>query len=289
MKTARRYTVFAAVLTALAGASGVWVSAPAGAQAAKDDVKKPGKTTSISASLRYTDGSKSEVPVWSDIRVSVMRNGVQVVDAQPLPATASSSFFNPPKLLTTDLDGDYDPEVIVDVFTAGYTCCRRTVLLHHDGSSYDPLVVDWGNSSYKLDDVLGGKAKEFVSTDSRFPAIYKATARGPIRIQQFNGKTLVDVSRKATKELRRDAKIQQRLWKKAKGHKNVDARPAVAAYAIDLARLGEIEQARDVIHDAASLHRLKGSANAFAHRLDGRLKAWGYAKHAVFGRIAGSA
>jgi hypothetical protein len=288
MRHANRYTRFAAVVAVLAGGTGVWVSAPASARATETTPTTPGKTTSVSASLRYTDGSKSEVPVWSDIQVSIVRNGATVVDGQALPPTASSSFFTPPKLLTADLDDDFDPEVIVDVFTAGYDCCRRTVVLHRDAAKYEPLVIDWGASNYRLANVTGAKSPEFVSTDSRFPALYAdKAARGPIRIQRFRDGTLVDISQKVASQLRRDAKIQKRLWKKAMKGKKVDARPAVAAYAIDLARLGRIDEARRVIHDAGALHRLHATADRFARQLDGRLKAWGYSKRAVFGRISG--
>lgn len=250
-------------------------------------VERGANTTRVAASLRYTDGSKSEVPVWSDIKVSIKRDDVQFNKDEPLPAAASSSFFSPPKLIATDLDDDADPEVLIDVFTAGYECCRRTVVYHREGERYASEVLEWDNTGYRLEDVAGGDSPEFISDDGRFAALFRSDEPGPIRVQSLDAGKVRDVTAQARSLLRRDAKLHRRAWKKASGKAKGkgDARPAVAAYVVDLIRLDQVRSARGVIASAAKRGGLKASANAFARRIDARLVAWGYASKGPLGRI----
>lgn len=270
-----RLAVGASLALAFAGFP---VLAVAGAAAdTAPPVERRANSTRIAASLKYADGSRSEVPVWNDITVSVAKDDVQLTKDQPLPPTARASYFSPPKLLVVDLDDDADPEVLVDVFTAGYDCCRRTVVLHRNVDRYDAQVLDWTASGYRLRDVDGGPSPEFVSADDRFPALFRSDARGPLRIARLQGGQVQDVTAGARKLLERDARLHRRAWRRASGSRRRDARPAVAAYVVDLVRLGEVRAARKAIAAAARAGDLGTTANAFARRLDGRLVAWGYA------------
>ncbi len=242
-------------------------------------------STRISASLKYTNGSKSEIPVWSDIRVTIRRDDVELTKEERLPADASASYLSPPALVAVDLDDDYDPEVLVDVFAAGDTCCRRTVVYHRTGDRYAPQVLEWDKTGYRLLDVTGGDSPEFVSSDGRFADLFQSDEPGPIRIQRLAGGRVQDISADAPKQLRRDARTHKRAWKRSAGDGRGDPRPAIAAYVVDLVRLGEVREARRVIAKAARQHDLKASANAFARQLDQRMVAWGYFAKAKLGRV----
>lgn len=239
-------------------------------------VQRSANSTTVSASLKYSDGSKSDAPVWTNIRLSITRDGEQLATDLPLPDGVSSSYFAAPKLLAVDLDDDADPEVMVDVFTAGFACCRRTALFHLVDRTYQPTILDWGETSYRLADVVGGASPEFVTTDGRFPGLFRSDGRGPIRILGFTDGRVSDQSPRAREELARDARIHRRAWSRITRAKRGDARTAVAAYAVDLVRLGEVDAARSAIKRAAKRRELRSSAARFARRIDGRMMAWGY-------------
>lgn len=241
--------------------------------------------TKVSASISYTDGSKSKVPVWKDIKVTIKRADKVALDAQLLPESARQSVFAAPKLLAVDLDDDGEAEIIVDVFTAGVDCCRRSVIYHYSGDAYEPEVATWADTGYRLDDVVGESSPEFLATDARFPHAWDSDARGPIRVFALRKGKLRDVSREARKELLRDARIHLRAWSSIRRKKEGDAQPVVAAYVADLVRLGDYAEARAALRNAAHNDELKVGLRTFAKSLDRKLVAWGYSKHY---RLSGS-
>lgn len=271
LSTVRGASVVATTAAAVAAGS-AFASAPK--ESAPSD-KKVG--ASVKASLKYIDGSKGEMPAWRDIRVTIIRDGQQLATDQPLPASAGSSYFSPPRLVAVDLDGDAEPEVLVDVVTGDRNRARRTVVFFKEGAGYANQVSDWGAGGYRLADVAGGKAPEFLSADSRVSALYDSKARGPIRVLRYDGGKVVDVSRKARPELLRDAKRHRRALARAR-RAGTDPRPEVAAYAVDLIRLGRVSEARTAIRTAGKRNELRGSTRAFARQLDAHLVRWGYAK-----------
>lgn len=260
-------TTAAAVVTGSAFASAPKESAPSD--------KKVG--ASVKASLKYIDGSKGEMPAWREIRVTIVRDGQPLATDQALPAAAGSSYFTPPRLVAVDLDGDAEPEVLVDVVTAERNRARRTVVFFKKGDGYATDVSDWGTGGYRLADVAGTKAPEFLSADSRVSALYDSKVRGPIRVLRYDGGRVVDVSRKARAELLRDAKQHRRALARAR-RTGTDPRPEVAAYAVDLVRLGRVDDARSAIRTAGKRNELRASTRSFARKLDAHMVQWGYAK-----------
>lgn len=236
--------------------------------------------------MTFIDRSGNEGRVWDDIRVSIVRNGKPQLTDELLPEGTRASFVTPPQMLAVDLDDDADGEILVDIVTAGYGCCRRTVLFRRADGQYRPQVIEWDASSYRLANVLGGRSPEFLSADRRVSALYGSEARGPLRVLGLRDGKLVDLSRKARRQLSRDARLHARSLKTLRRGARGDRRPAVAAYAVDLVRLGRVGEARRVIRKAAANRELRGSANAFARRLDGQMQALGYATRRELGRIS---
>lgn len=241
-------------------------------------------TNSVSASISYTDGSKSNVPVWKNIKITIKLDDRTLLSAEPLPPTARESVFSAPKLLATDLDDDGEAEVLVDVFTAGVDCCRRTVVYHRTGDAYDTQILDWADTGYRLDDVIGQSSPEFLASDARFPKAWDSDARGPLRVLQLRGGTVKDASRRARPQLLRDARIHLKAWRSVRRKGEGDARPIVAAYIADLVRIGEIRAAKDALRNAARADELRTSRAAFARSLDRKLRAWGYTSRRVLSR-----
>lgn len=267
-----------ASLLALAAAAAV-ATGSAFAGAPKDSAPKDKKTVGVAlkASLKYSDGSKNKVPAWSDIRVTIVRDDKTLAADQPLPAEAATSYSAPPKIKAVDLDDDAEPEVLVDIFTAGANPERHTVVLRKDGAAYRAEVSKWGTRGYRLADVTGGDSPEFLSSDSRVPDLYDSKTRGPLRVLEYSGGKVRDVSRKARAELLRDAKRHRRALARAR-RTNDDPRPELAAYAVDLVRIGRVSQAQAEIRASARRKELRGSAKSYARQLDRAMVRWGYAK-----------
>lgn len=238
----------------------------------------------ISASISYLDGSKSTVPVWKNIKITIKVDDEPRLDGALLPAGARESVFSAPKLLATDLNDDGEAEVLVDVFTAGVECCRRTVVYHRTGDDYRTQILDWPDTGYRLGDVIGQSSPEFLASDVRFPKAWDSDARGPLRVFQLRGGKVKDVSRKARRQLLRDARIHLRAWRTIRRKGDGDARPVVAAYVADLVRIGEIPAAREALRNAERANELRTTRANFARSLDRKLRAWGYTSRRVLSR-----
>lgn len=241
-------------------------------------------TNTVSATISYTDGSKSTVPVWKNIKVTIKLEERTLVNAELLPPAARESVFSAPKLLATDLDDDGEAEVLVDVFTAGVDCCRRTVVYHRSGDAYDTQLLDWADTGYRLDDVIGQSSPEFLASDARFPKAWDSDARGPLRVFQMRGGRVKDVSRRARRQLLRDARIHLKAWRSVRRKGEGDARPIIAAYVADLVRIREVAAAKEALRNADRADELRTSRAAFARSLDRKLRAWGYTSRRVLSR-----
>src|SRR3712207_4803328 len=66
---------------------------------------------------------------WKDMRLTVVRNGVAVVDRRAGAQGCGVPYCRPVEMLVRDLDGDAEPEVLVTYFTNGAHCCTVTQLL----------------------------------------------------------------------------------------------------------------------------------------------------------------
>lgn len=270
--------LFGAAVAALA------LSAPAGPAAAQG-ARETG-STSVRAKLKYFNGQGAEVPVWTDLSITITRNEQLVMNDERVPAAVATSYFTAPKLLALDLDDDNDPEVLLDVFTAGYSCCRRSLILKFDGQGYAREIVEWSTDGYRLQNVGGGPSPEFLTDDGRFPRLYRATdARGPLRILRLVNGRLRDVTADLPARLRKDAKAHAAALRKAR-RQRADTRPALAAYVVDLARLGQLSAARRAIGHAADRRELRTSESSFARRIDARMIAWGYADKPLLSGVA---
>ena len=102
-------------------------------------------------------------------------------------------------LVTQDLDGDGDPEVILDFYSGGAHCCSTTVIYSYnpDRRRYSAINHYWGNGGYTLEDLNGDGIPEFNSRDDNFAYAFTdyAASRYPIQIWQYEQYAMHDVTR----------------------------------------------------------------------------------------------
>src|SRR5262249_2375862 len=111
---------------------------------------------------------------FADGRIRISRVGVQLFrERVPLdprlehgsPVPGETRGFS-----IRDLDGDSEPEVMLQLDSGGAHCCSWTRVYRYAGGRYSPVAHFWGNASSAptLEDVDGDARPEFVSTDDRF-------------------------------------------------------------------------------------------------------------------------
>jgi hypothetical protein len=172
-----------------------------------------------------------------------------------------------------DLDGDGEPEVLVDTFSGGAHCCLTARVLTWDGTGYQPSDVAWHDVGYALRDADGDGRPELVGSDPRFAGMFTAFAASafPPQVLQFTMGVRADVTRRFPALVRADAKDRLR-WLRRAGKRD-DVRGVLAAYVADQYLLG-----RGSVGTAEVDHqRRKGRVSkGFKKLLPKQLKAWGY-------------
>jgi hypothetical protein len=149
-----------------------------------------------------------------------------------------TGFGNP--LHIVDLDGDGEPEVLVELYTGGAHCCFATVFLRFDGRTYLGRMHVWGNVGYHVAYLRGNTVPELVSADDRFAYAFTSFAESafPVQIWRYDHGALTDVTSTYRYAVVDDA---HRLWHEyVEGRKypTADVRGLLAAWLADEYRLG---------------------------------------------------
>jgi hypothetical protein len=203
--------------------------------------------------ITHTAGSVTATVAWdkaefgiSNPRLSVVRAGVRydltigdicdegcilvADDADTDPATSM--------LKVADLDGDGEPEVLLDTFSGGAHCCLTARLLTFNGTGYTPKDMGYGDVGYQLKDADGDGRLELVGQDPRFSAVFTAFAASgfPPSVFHVDKGAFVDVTATFPMLIRADAARRLKALRKAK--RTDDVRGVLAAYVADQYLLG---------------------------------------------------
>jgi hypothetical protein len=216
---------------------------------------------------------------------TVVLDRVRVRDAGTGMPTASA----PSLVAVTDLDGDGEPEVLLDLYSGGAHCCWFTRIYHFGGAYTDYTWTEhgWGNYPYDLVDLDGDGLPEFSSADDRFAYAFAAYAFSipPIQIWQYRSGLMSDVTRSYRTDIKRDARTWWRLYKKERRksiEKRSDLRAILAAWAADKYQLGHKVQVWKTLKAARKRGELRGDApwpkgRKYLRELRAFLVATGYA------------
>ena len=116
-----------------------------------------------------------------------------------------------------DLDGDGEPEVLLDTFSGGAHCCLSLRLYRWTGAGYARTSIDWGDVSYALRDLDGDEVPELVGSDPIFSAAFTAYAASsfPPLVLRWNAGRTENVTRRFPGLVRTDLARQRALLRKA--------------------------------------------------------------------------
>ena len=232
-------------------------------------------TATFSFAGGYPDG-------FTGLELAIARAGATAYD-QPVSAKACEEPYCAPgggnrkSIHVRDLEGDGEPEVLLDLYTGGAHCCVIGQIFTFAGGSYRKAAEhDWADPGYRLADVDGKGTVELKSADARFAYAFTAFAYSgfPVRLYHWRDGRLVDVTRRFRAAVRKDAKRWMRIYRRA----DFEPQGALAAWAADQHRLGRRAAARRFVRRAVrtgKLHDMPGAAK-FPRRLDRQLRRWGY-------------
>lgn len=198
------------------------------------------------------------------------------VDAQP------ARFFQHKRSVSlSDLDGDGEPEVVLDLYWGGAHCCWYTQIYRYDATaqSYRPLVHVWGNIGYTLADLSHDGRQELITRDDRFSYAFAdfADSAWPVRILDYRAGKLVVVTTSYPAEVKRDATS---LWHSAmaRARKGPSNQGIMAAWAADQCLLGRCGVALQSIASLSRTGRVHGDLKpaAYERRLRAFLKRTAY-------------
>jgi subtilisin-like proprotein convertase family protein len=193
------------------------------------------------ASLSYRESHD----VYRGLRLRISRGGTTLFDAAPKrvhPYDGPDFGQGGGALRVRDLDGDGEPEVLVDFFSGGAHCCYYTDVYRYVAHSrtYRPTIGWWGDLGFKLVDLgLDGRPK-FRTGDDRFAYAFTSYAASafPIKILRFDHGPFVDVTRRFPQLVRRDAAALYASYRSQLRSASYDVRGVLAAWLADEYTLG---------------------------------------------------
>jgi hypothetical protein len=210
-------------------------------------------------------------------------DGAPTVDCRDTCLYAASGRRDSP-LQVVDLDGDGEPEVLVDVYTGGAHCCAETQAFRFDGATYAPIALQWGNGGYELKDLDGDGRPELVGQDDAFAGAFTSYAGSffPPRVVDFDA-TAPGAERVVTAKFpalaRANARQALHLLRKVRRQRQ-ETLGLVAAYVADLYLQGRGREVRPYLARArrrGDLLTIDGAApRSFERRLLAFLHRQGY-------------
>jgi hypothetical protein len=164
-----------------------------------------------------------------------------------------------------DLDGDAEPEVVLDLYWGGAHCCWYSQLyrwLPREGT-YRALVHLWGNQPYRLRDLDGDGISELMAHDDRFAYAFASFADSswPIRVLRYRSGRLTVATRAFRGPIKRDAARQWRTAQRT-GRANEGI---LAAWAADECLLGSSQKAFATLGRLGRQGRLRGDERPAAY------------------------
>jgi hypothetical protein len=240
----RRLTTFASL------ASGALFALPAGASAQERTVETA-TSGAVTAELSYIKRGRGRgefrFDEFRDFRVRVLRGGVVLYD-KPVGGPCEE-FCTPAESALTgkhvglrDLNGDGEPEAIVDLFTGGTSCCAMVFAYGYDAAAnvYRRARLDTGGG-FVARDYGGDGLIELVGDDFRFRGLFTCGACGsrPIRIWHYAPTRFEVVTRSFPAKIRAHARRMKRFYERVRHRRDAPAfvKGALTPYTADLCLL----------------------------------------------------
>ncbi len=207
------------------------------------------------------------------VRLAVSRSGKRIYDQrvrslsrpgawnQPIGEWRRSGDRNAQTITLRDLDGDGEPEILLDFWFGGAHCCYWTRIYRWspEAQTYTNTAHFWGNFGYRLTNLSGSGRVQLVSADNRFAYAFASFAGSgaPVQAWDYRSGRLVDTTRSYRALISRDV---ARWWKVyARARHSGEVRGLLAPWAADRCLLG---------HGTAALAWLERHGSVLAGQYD---------------------
>ena len=245
MSRPRRLTTFGSLASAIAA-----LLLPAGA-AAQERTVETASSGAVTAELSYVKRSRGRGEFrfveFRDFRVRILRGGQLLYDK--VIGKPCEQFCSPTESALTgkhvglrDLNGDGEPEAIVDLFTGGSSCCVLVFAYGYDAPAnvYRRARLDTGGG-FVVRDYGGDGLLELVGDDFRFRGLFTCGACGsrPIRIWHYALTRFEVVTREFPAKIRVHARRMKRIYERVRHRRDapVFVKGALTPYTADLCLL----------------------------------------------------
>jgi hypothetical protein len=239
------------------------------------------------ATLSFDYAPKRPISSFRDLHLTIVRHG-RTTYSKAVRNRACGAICWPQQgdiLHVLDVEGDGEPDVLLNLYTGGAHCCYVTEVYRYDAQrrSYDALLHIWGDPGYALKRLDGSKPYEFLTYDDRFayefaPYAYSGLPREILRLRD---RRFVDVTRSYPQLVAPDAR---RLWRYyLEGRSDGTGLGFLAAWAADEYNLGHasaVDRTLDWLERDGELRsqepRTWPGGAKFVTRLDAFLRKSGY-------------
>jgi hypothetical protein len=243
----------------------------------------------VSARLTFDESKQGE---FSHLRLTILRGPAALLDYEvpgpcsgPCPALPGGGRRR--SIEVRELNGDAEPEVILDVNTGGAHCCDWAYVYTYVAAQnrYALTERDFGNQGYRLVRLGRGRPVGFLGFDDRFAYAFTdyADSAFPPQLFRFARGDFVEETRSHPSTIRRDGRGLLRDYRRLRGRR--DVRGILAAYAADQYLLGRGRAGLRTVRRALrrrDVRRLEFSGwprgRSYLRALRKSLRAWGYAR-----------
>jgi hypothetical protein len=267
----------AVVVITLAGASPIYsarvATGPFGGMSAAQStipVTETAASGNVRAELSYVkDVESSGFTTYSDLRLTIRRNGREVASAPPSSGPigglwpAYGSTKDTKSVHVADLDGDDEPEVAVDLYSGGVHCCRMLLAYRWTATMYVSQAMQTGSSGYTQGDLNRDGRPEWVAADPRFEYLFTSFAGSgvPLRIYDYRGGSFFVITADYPALVRKDAASWWHIYQRQRTGPGHDSRGFLAAWAADKYLLGAGAKVWPALNTALKRGDLRGSSS----------------------------
>jgi hypothetical protein len=185
---------------------------------------------------------------YRNVRLRIVRDGTTAFDG-PITEPCRDCGVSPAgrgeddSMRVLDLNGDGEPEVLIDLYTGGAHCCTIALVYGFAPASgtYERAVNNFLDAGYVLEDLNGDGIPEFNSYDARFAYLFAPYAFSvfPLQIFNYGAGGIVDTTRSFRPQIKTHARSLRRRYDRMRRRRDGDVRAVLAAYVAEKYLLGE--------------------------------------------------
>ena len=241
----------------------------------------------VQALVYYTKTTDSiGFPTFKNLSLTILRGGT-IASSGSVPSAGGvallpSGYGVSRSVAVRDLDGNGEPEVLLDLYWGGAHCCYFTDVYRYDGTEYARTRHAWGDAGYRLSDLNGDGRPEFISGDDNFAYAFSdyGDSAFPIQVWSYDSGQFTDVTRQYPALILRDAARHWHSYPRLRrAHRDTEG--ALAAWAADEYLLHNQSLVSRRLTPLARTGRLQGNyaPKNFPHKLRLFLLHHGYGKN----------